>query len=418
MRLLRRDDGSTDPILLIAGIAITLILLVGGSFGIAGFMKNAQDTNAKMDLDRVNTAQAAVMAASDRFLPLALGPRVLESKKNTLLAQADVGFVPSDDATLVIAVSPSGWAAMTDSGSGSAFLRTSTSSETIEVNLDDVRSSFEVTAVNGRILDAGESATTTGGQPTVRFPADLAVEDLARAWVDAIWGLVPGEGTGGDDEGEEEVPFTDPTFSAGPNVSLKSVVWTQTAPNNACAAITVVGTGAGKWDVAMDTSARPFNGTTTKSNFTFPESYGYGFIGDFTGKTAKVGGNMSGPWTITDTIAVGEERSFQVCNWTIPRPAPESATATVSNKVPGQWTWTAKVTVSKPDAKWLDSWKVQVDLSDLDAGYKNTTVVSTTPGKSDITAKSLGNGIYEFEGIGWPATAVGGDTTYDFVVRR
>lgn len=418
MRPLRRDDGSTDPILLIAGIAITLILLIGGSFGISGIITNSQDTNAKMDLDRVNTAQAAIMAASDQYLPSALGPRVLPAKQDDSLAEAEVGFVPSDGSTMVISVGRSGWAAMTDSASGKTFLRTSTSPSTVEVDVSNVRASFELTGVDGRILDSGESATVLGDEKIVRFPDDVSVEAMARAWVDAIWGLAPGEEDGEGPEDEGPVVFTDPTFSAGENVSLKSVVWTQTAANNACAAITAVGTAAGKWDVEMDTTARPFNGATTQAHFTFPDSYGYGFIGGFSGNIAKVGGNMSGPWTVTDTIAVGEERSFQVCNWTIPRPAFEAATATVSDKVPGQWTWNAKVTVAMPDAKFLSAWKVQVDLSDMDAGYKNTTPVYTTPGTADIKAKSLGGGIYEFEGVGWPSTAIGGDTSYSFVVRR
>ena len=66
---LREERGATDPILIIAGIAITLILLVGGSFAISGFIANANNLNAKGDLDRIATAQAAYLAAKQRDCP-------------------------------------------------------------------------------------------------------------------------------------------------------------------------------------------------------------------------------------------------------------------------------------------------------------------------------------------------------------
>lgn len=58
-RALSAERGATDPILIIAGIAITLILLVGGTFAVGGFMANAQNLNTKSDMDRVRTAVQA-----------------------------------------------------------------------------------------------------------------------------------------------------------------------------------------------------------------------------------------------------------------------------------------------------------------------------------------------------------------------
>lgn len=58
-RALSAERGATDPILIIAGIAITLILLVGGSFAIAGFIANAQNMNTQSDMDRVRTVVQA-----------------------------------------------------------------------------------------------------------------------------------------------------------------------------------------------------------------------------------------------------------------------------------------------------------------------------------------------------------------------
>ncbi len=127
------DRGATDPILVIAGIAITLILLVGGSFAISGFIANAHDTNAKGDLDRIATAEAAFMAENDRFGTLAVGPDV--STEDLSLAQASVGFTPTAGNNTRVRTSPSGWAAVTKSGSGKVFFRSSESSAVHEIDM-------------------------------------------------------------------------------------------------------------------------------------------------------------------------------------------------------------------------------------------------------------------------------------------
>lgn len=63
-RFLRHDRAATDPILVIAAIAVSLVLLVGGSFAVAGVLNNTRDLNAKADLDRVATAENAATAES------------------------------------------------------------------------------------------------------------------------------------------------------------------------------------------------------------------------------------------------------------------------------------------------------------------------------------------------------------------
>lgn len=69
LRDLRSEKGATDPVLIIAGIAITLILLVGGTFAVSGFINNAKNLNAKSDMDRISTAMDYRVATEDR-LPL------------------------------------------------------------------------------------------------------------------------------------------------------------------------------------------------------------------------------------------------------------------------------------------------------------------------------------------------------------
>jgi hypothetical protein len=128
---LREERGATDPILIIAGIAITLILLVGGSFAISGFIANANNLNAKGDLDRIATAQAAYMVQKDGYGALAYGPNV--SSPNTQLQDAALGFEPSQGTSAIVRTSPAGWVAVTKSASGTVYLRTSQSGDTVEV---------------------------------------------------------------------------------------------------------------------------------------------------------------------------------------------------------------------------------------------------------------------------------------------
>jgi hypothetical protein len=128
---LREERGATDPILIIAGIAITLILLVGGSFAISGFIGNANNLNARGDLDRIATAQAAYLAQNDNFATLAVGPNV--ATKNTQLQSGALGFTPTANNSTIVRTSPTGWTAVTKSASGALFARTSQSSEVFEI---------------------------------------------------------------------------------------------------------------------------------------------------------------------------------------------------------------------------------------------------------------------------------------------
>ena len=121
---LREERGATDPILIIAGIAITLILLVGGSFAISGFIANANNLNAKGDLDRIATAQAAYLAEKDRY-----------ASDLDLLKASSIGFTQTAGNPITVLTSGgSGWVAVTKSASGQRYVRTSAASEIIDAN--------------------------------------------------------------------------------------------------------------------------------------------------------------------------------------------------------------------------------------------------------------------------------------------
>jgi hypothetical protein len=134
-RRLMGERGATDPILIIAGIAITLILIVGGSFAVSGFIGNAHDVNAKGDLDRIATAEAAHLATKDAYAPYRVGPRFGEDYEDRSLEDSDIGFTPTDGNDTVVQVAETGWVAATRSASGKVFVRSSETTAPAEPQL-------------------------------------------------------------------------------------------------------------------------------------------------------------------------------------------------------------------------------------------------------------------------------------------
>ena len=440
--ILSRDSGATDPILIIAGIAITLILLVGGTFAVAGFMNNARDLNAKADLDRVATAQSAAMAASDSYQSLANGPRVMEGKADASLATGGIGFVPSDGTTVVVAVGATGWAALAESSSGASFLRTSESNATIKVDAADIREDFLITALEGRLVDSNASAASTDNSQVVKFPSDVSVYNLAWTWVDVVWGLpadsrpepgaprpgstpTPGDGGTTPTPGPSTPPepttppapvipdpapepplaeVTKPTFSAGDNVTIVSTKWTQASSADACALVTVKGTGGTtstgvKWYVYADTSPLPFMGDLDISHYTFTDAR-YGVTLD--GSQLRIEGTNTSTLSGTATIKKNEQKAFTLCNKVIPPTYTYNVDTQVTNdSIQSGWQKTVKVSLQ--GSEFYRSWKVRIDLADVASKWNGTsaiTVAKPSMAKGTIEVKHLGGTTYEISGTG------------------
>lgn len=157
----REDRGATDPILVIASIAVTLVLLVGGSFAVSGIIANGHNLNARSDLDKLAVAETAFYAENDVF-------SAYDKTSNNKLEKSGVGFNPTDGGDLVAiaaAVSPAfpngGWVAITKSAAsagGPFYIRTSERNATIEVN----------PAKTGLVVDAAGKTSSS------KVKADLA----------------------------------------------------------------------------------------------------------------------------------------------------------------------------------------------------------------------------------------------------
>ncbi len=177
---LREERGATDPILIIAGIAITLILLVGGSFAISGFIANANNLNAKGDLDRIATAQAAYLASNDRYGGLAVGPAY--SSPVTELQDSSIGFKPTAGNNVKVRTTKDGWTAVTRSGSGDTFLRTSKSTQVFQVTSDDSNPTYGAAQEESRNLYLNPDAATGTNMGFWANQSTASTSNVAATW--------------------------------------------------------------------------------------------------------------------------------------------------------------------------------------------------------------------------------------------
>jgi hypothetical protein len=125
----REDRGATDPILVIAAIAVSLVLLVGGSFTVSGLIANAKNSNAKNDLALVATAEAATQASGSSYLAWAItSDGSVSGDKNldgNTLNQSKVGFTTTPGVAVNVNANANGWVAMAASSTGMKFFRSS-----------------------------------------------------------------------------------------------------------------------------------------------------------------------------------------------------------------------------------------------------------------------------------------------------
>ncbi|WIB65630.1 hypothetical protein [Curtobacterium sp. MCBD17_040] len=142
-RFRRGERGATDPILVIAAIAVSLVLLVGGSFAVAGMINNGKDLNAKGDLDKAATAESAYAADSTtsvNYIPYLAGSTSTTLNYNlastggttnaVALQSADVGFTPTAGDKLAVTTDAGGtqYVIFSKSQTGKVFFRSSASS--------------------------------------------------------------------------------------------------------------------------------------------------------------------------------------------------------------------------------------------------------------------------------------------------
>jgi hypothetical protein len=168
---LRDERGATDPILVIASIAITLALLLGGTFMITQVISNAKNLNAKSDLDKISVVEASLYASQDQYLAYdSVTDHGGQIEKPTAVT-GGIGFSPTSGGKVAVTLitTPTGgvgWAATSKSTGNTKdiYIKTSESSKTVTVA-------------------GGASLTHVGG--TIQA-ADLATLGITAATVDAL----------------------------------------------------------------------------------------------------------------------------------------------------------------------------------------------------------------------------------------
>ncbi|MGW8431813.1 hypothetical protein ACWGJ9_12020 [Curtobacterium citreum] len=123
-RIWRPDRAATDPLLVIAAIAVSLVLLVGGTFTVRNLVGNAHRTNALADLDRLATSEAAASAGSNG--------NFFDYSSNNPVQVTPVGFTVTAGSTVTAQSCSTGWMAVAEATDGRKWVRTSTSPRTAE----------------------------------------------------------------------------------------------------------------------------------------------------------------------------------------------------------------------------------------------------------------------------------------------
>lgn len=136
---LREERGATDPILVIASIAITLALLLGGTFMITQVISNAKNLNAKSDLDKISVVEASLYASSDNYTVYDSTSDHGGTIEKPTAATGGIGFSPTSKGKVDVLLNPGGgavWAAISKStGNGTPiYIKTSESSKIVTVS--------------------------------------------------------------------------------------------------------------------------------------------------------------------------------------------------------------------------------------------------------------------------------------------
>lgn len=133
-RFFRSDRAATDPILVIAAIAVSLVLLVGGSFTVSALIANGKDHNARQDLTSLVTSMRAGFLEQDISnyagggINLRDGTTAYGYSPTAAKTASSVSASLSDTTTeTATAMCGSSWTVFVRSGTGSWFWQNSRS---------------------------------------------------------------------------------------------------------------------------------------------------------------------------------------------------------------------------------------------------------------------------------------------------
>jgi hypothetical protein len=164
----RTERGAADPMLVIGSIAVLLVLLLGGAFGVIAWINSSHDSNAQSNLDKVAIAESSYFANNTAYI--AYDNQGTGALKD-LETKAQIGFTPSAEGRLVVLLTGKGWVAVSKSASqdGNIYVRTDAGPQIAQVNsagsafvTSDAKKKAGADAVTAALADAnhGSGAVT------------------------------------------------------------------------------------------------------------------------------------------------------------------------------------------------------------------------------------------------------------------
>ncbi len=176
------DRGAADPILVVASVAVSAILLVGGTLAVAGFISFANNNAAQGDLDRLSQAQSSFFSENDRYGSFAMGPDIDDT--NTELADASQSYMSSEGVNVKVRSSAGGWVAVAGSKSGEVYLRTSDSPKNHQLAPSATTPQYgtPVEVDRNYFRNSGTTRTTDLQAPTVSSAAVTGTAIGAASW--------------------------------------------------------------------------------------------------------------------------------------------------------------------------------------------------------------------------------------------
>lgn len=124
-RRLQNEAGAADPMLIIAAIAASLILILGGGFVISGIIAQGKEQAARNDLSSIAATEASVRSAATRFW----GYDSHDDSDRRKLERPGfgIGFTASEGVRVIVDVDDTGtgWIAVSRAETGKTYARSS-----------------------------------------------------------------------------------------------------------------------------------------------------------------------------------------------------------------------------------------------------------------------------------------------------
>jgi len=185
-----------------------------------------------------------------------------------------------------------------------------------------------------------------------------------------------------------------------------TAVWNQTASTQYCGTINVSTTSTQKvsWQMALDSSALPFNGDLNASHYQFSNKFGFLSNTPINGVFTVVGQANNAK------VSSGSPLSFTICNYGAPNPpvsTDPSIVFTITQTTPSPSYYVCKtVTVSVTGTPYYVGWNADINVANLKSNYIPGGGHIAPPSTGQYTTTLLSGDVYRIHGIGYNTSGI------------